>query len=456
MYGKVKTMATINFLYRSTKDESYLTLRLLHRHGNKDFVFSSRIKYRVEKEYWKLHNTKSRTPQIINKQIKVNEDLKAIRNHILEEFDLSWSVDLISNDWLKSKISNFYNPESDNKTETNVLYWINHIIENSHKIRNAKGGKGLSYNRLKAYKSLGTKFKEYQNRTQLRVEDLTKKEFYKFYDWLFDVQDYSDSTATKLSTDLQAVVRYAKLKEIKIANDFDLVKFDKVKTYDDDMDVITLSITDIEKIESLELTNESLINARKWLILGCFTGQRGTDLTTRVIAENFIDTQKGLMISIKQTKGNKKVLIPVLPRVKEILEIGLPYKISTQQLNKKIKIVCNKAEVKEMVMGKKVDSVTKRNVKKLRPKYEYIGTHTGRRTFATLHYNKIPLGDIRRVTGHSSEATLMIYINQSDDQHVDVFNDYYRLLEDKKQATLDNDDIYMEKLIQAQVGIKEV
>ncbi len=109
-----------------------------------------------------------------------------------------------------------------------------------------------------------------------------------------------------------------------------------------------------------------------------------------------------------------------------------------------------------MVMGKKVDSVTKRNVKKLRPKYEYIGTHTGRRTFATLHYNKIPLGDIRRVTGHSSEATLMIYINQSDDQHVDVFNDYYRLLEDKKQATLDNDDIYMEKLIQAQVGIKEV
>ncbi len=50
----------------------------------------------------------------------------------------------------------------------------------------------------------------------------------------------------------------------------------------------------------------------------------------------------------------------------------------------------------------------------------------------------------------------MIYINQSDDQHVDVFNDYYRLLEDKKQATFDNDDIYMEKLIQAQVGIKEV
>jgi integrase len=115
-----------------------------------------------------------------------------------------------------------------------------------------------------------------------------------------------------------------------------------------------------------------------------------------------------------------------LPKTKEILESGLPYKISTQKLNKHIKTICKEAGVDDMILGNKVNSTTKRNVKKLRPKYEYIGTHTGRRTFATLHYNKIPTSVIMKVTGHSRESNLITYINQSTDEHLDVFNDYYK------------------------------
>lgn len=384
----------------------------------------------IDSNDWQTKNNLPKQTTSGNKLLTV--ELSKLSTKILEDFNAANSNGVeVSKDWLKHKVDVFYNRVSENKTETNVLYWIAYIIENSHKIKNAKGAKGLSYNRLKAYRGLVVNFKEYIQHDSLKIENLTKIEFNKFYDWLIDVKKYSDSTATKKATDLQAVVRYAKSKEVKIANDFHLVKFDKVATYDEDMDVITLSLIDIEKIENLELANESLINARKWLILACFTGQRGTALTTRVIAENFINTSKGLMISIKQIKGNKKVLIPVLPRVKEILEIGLPYKISTQQLNLHIKTICKGAKIDEMIMGNKIDSVAKRNVKKLRPKYEYIGTHTGRRTFATLHYNKIPLGDIRKVTGHSKESTIMAYINQSDDQHVVAFNDYYSLLEKK-------------------------
>ena len=45
-------MATINFLFRSTKEEAPLTLRLLFRHNNKDFVFGASTKIKVTKEYW--------------------------------------------------------------------------------------------------------------------------------------------------------------------------------------------------------------------------------------------------------------------------------------------------------------------------------------------------------------------------------------------------------------------
>ena len=50
-------MATINFLFRSTKEEAPLTLRLLFRHNNADYVFGSNTKLIVSKEYWtKQHN----------------------------------------------------------------------------------------------------------------------------------------------------------------------------------------------------------------------------------------------------------------------------------------------------------------------------------------------------------------------------------------------------------------
>ena len=45
-------MATINFLFRSTKEEAPLTLRLLFRHNDVDYVFGSTIKLNVKKEYW--------------------------------------------------------------------------------------------------------------------------------------------------------------------------------------------------------------------------------------------------------------------------------------------------------------------------------------------------------------------------------------------------------------------
>jgi len=79
-----------------------------------------------------------------------------------------------------------------------------------------------------------------------------------------------------------------------------------------------------------------------------------------------------------------------------------------------------------MVMGRIQDRDTKRGVKKMRPKHNYISTHIGRRTFANIHYGKLPTPLIMRVTGHSKESTFLSYINQSDNSHIDTFLDYYK------------------------------
>ena len=78
-------MATINFLYRSTKDEANLILRLLFRHDGNDNVLAVNTKLSVSKYYWtKQHDIKKpKELTVINKQYEGIEELHKIEKHVL-------------------------------------------------------------------------------------------------------------------------------------------------------------------------------------------------------------------------------------------------------------------------------------------------------------------------------------------------------------------------------------
>ena len=89
-------MASVVFLYRSTKDKSFLTLRILHRFEGKDFVLASKTRVEVEKSYWnKKHKTNSKDISVINNQTQINNELNKITNYILGEFNKSSAPDLL-------------------------------------------------------------------------------------------------------------------------------------------------------------------------------------------------------------------------------------------------------------------------------------------------------------------------------------------------------------------------
>lgn len=432
-------MATIRYQLQSKSSNAPIYLRLSL---NRTKSIKRKTGLFINPKEW---SAKTGLPkQTIGTNKNLTTELRNLETSILHEINsANTNGEDINGDWLIYKIDTHFGRIKDDESIQKVTYWINYIIDNAHTRLNGKKSYGLSESRIKSYKGLLNSFIEFQDTKAYLIKDLSKRKFEDFKKWLFTVQKYPPATAIKKLTDLQAVVKEAKENNIEIAKDYDKVKFQTVSTYDDDEDVISLTEEEIEKIENANLESEALINARKWLILACYTGQRGTHLTSRIIESNFIKRGHGLVISAKQIKGNKPVLIPVLPKTKEIFENGLPYKISTQKLNKHIKTICKIAEIDEPTMGKKQEScmingIKKfRKVKKARPKYEYIATHTGRRTFATLHYKKLPTPVIMSVTGHTKESTFLKYIGQVTDSHIDDFNAFYKTKSENEKPHLE-------------------
>ena len=124
-------MATVNFLYRSTKENAHLTLRLLFRHDNKDFVFGVSTKLEVSKHYWTKEHTQKRPKDIdiANRQLEVNKELNNIENHILSAFR-DVEVEVISKEWLQQQVELYYNPPQKQKgIPTNLIDYIDFYLD---------------------------------------------------------------------------------------------------------------------------------------------------------------------------------------------------------------------------------------------------------------------------------------------------------------------------------------
>ena len=123
-------MATVNFLYRSTKDKANLHLRLLYRFNETDFVFGANTKYEVSKLYWsKQHKIKSKDILVSNKQTEVNNELNKIENHVLNAFN-TVNTDEVNKEWLQTQIDYYYNPPQEaEQLPTELLKYFDYFIE---------------------------------------------------------------------------------------------------------------------------------------------------------------------------------------------------------------------------------------------------------------------------------------------------------------------------------------
>lgn len=406
-------MATVNFLYRSTKDKSNLVLRLLYRFDNTDFVFGAKTQFEVSKHYWtKQHKKKSKDIDITNLQTETNTELNKIENHILKAFN-SVSPDLVNKDWLQTQIDFYYNPpKQPNKAPTNLIDYIDFYIECR---RNEL--KETSIKKFNVIKRKLERFEEYRKKQILikEINDSFKEEFVDYQ----KKQLYSKNTRQREFVFIKTFCKHAKIKGVEVSPELESLSLKR----DESIEKIYLTFEDLGKIENIskDKLTDSLDNTKDWLIISCYTGQRISDFMRFTDKQIRIEDGKQLL-EFTQKKTGKLTTIPVHPKVIEILNKRngkFPYPISDQKYNDYIKEVCKLAELNEPTKGSKIietepESGIYRKKTDTYKKWELVTSHIGRRSMATNFYGKIPTSYLINITNHATESQFLSYVGKSN------------------------------------------
>lgn len=190
---------------------------------------------------------------------------------------VSDGIDL-TGDWLQFQIDLFNNKKPKLELDKLTEYTQKYIDEAPYK-ENGKKGTGLSKGRVQNLKLFKNTIERYELEVFSKKSILIKNinllfvENYKI--WLF-AQKYSINYVGKNIANIKTICLDAQKNDFEI---FSQVKNIKVISESKEPEnIIILSEAEQDKIKDAKLIRESLINARKWLLLGCLIVQRGGDL----------------------------------------------------------------------------------------------------------------------------------------------------------------------------------
>jgi integrase len=408
-------MATVNFLYRSKKDIAFLNIRLLFRQNEKDYVLGAKSKIEVSKYYWEKQHSSTRLKDIgiKNKQSDTLEEIRKIEKCILNAFNET-TVDGSDKKWLQNQMDYYYNPRSsDSKKipETLIEYIEFYIKCRKHEIKPA------SEKKFNVIKHKMQRMQLHYGKTFF-IKDINedfKRDFVAYY----ENENYSQNTTHRELVLIKTFCNHAKYNGIETHLQLANLKLKREK-----ISHIHLTFEELEIIDSTKYDFDYLINAKDWLIISCYSGQRISDFMRFTKSMIRVEDGKSL-IEFTQRKTGKIMTVPLHKKVLEILDKrngDFPRKISDQKYNEYIKEVCKLAKINENVIGKKQMNIEEddekdsiiRSVTNTYQKHQLVTSHIGRRSFATNFYGIIPTSFLIYVTGHSSEVMFLNYIGKSN------------------------------------------
>lgn len=424
-------MATIRFILQSKKNPANIYLRLSI---NRTTVIKRKTGFVINPDKW---SNKTNLPLPSDETLKnLKANLGKLSTHI--ELSLNSAIskgEEISGDWLQNEIDTFQGKKKPSDIDRLVNYCQYYIDTLPYK-EYPSGKKGVVSGTIQKYKTLKIKISEFEKsqRKKFYIKDVGLKFRNDLVKYFSEVDKLNGNTTGRYIKFLKTICLDAKKNGIEVNP-----QLDHIKGFTEKASKVFLSFDELEIIEKKTYTRPSLENAKDWLIIGSYSGQRVSDLlkltTDNIKIVKDIRTGKNReFIELVQQKTGKRVSIPVHKKVKAILtkrDGHFPNRISDQKFNLHIKDVCKLAGIDELIEGGKVDKKINRKVNGSYPKYELITSHICRRSFATNFYGIIPTSQLIGVTAHSTERQFLEYIGKTDTDYAMMLADSWEKLENR-------------------------
>lgn len=366
-------------------------------------------------------------------------ELEKLRIAITDNFNIDEPAGVeISGDWLQRQINSFFGKADLVDLDILTNYIQKYINEAPFK-KNAKKGLGLSTGRvqnLKLFKNTILKYEdEILKGKSVLIKNINLQFLEQYKMWMFG-KGYSTNYVGKNIANFRTICIDAGKNDIDIS--VQVKNFEGISESREPEDIITLSEDEQQEIKNAELFREALINARKWLLLGCLIGQRAGDLLN-ITDKNIKEIAGVKIIELKQQKTAKLVAIPLLPEALDIIKEGLPYKISLSRFNEYIKDVCKAAGIDKPTKARIKEKKGTPHKKDIFPKWQVISSHVCRRSFCTNFYGRIPTPVLMNISAHGTERVFLNYIGKTTYDNAFQMVEYFNKLapRTKEQPTME-------------------
>lgn len=334
-------------------------------------------------------------------------------------------------DWLELEIDKQLHPEKyvskiESTVPDTVLAYIRYFNENIDNRKDRNTGRLISSNTKKQYITTEKhvmKFAEYQKKSEYLFNEINQKFYDDFVEYLTN-KEYTVKTRRGAVVDekqqytINSVGKYIRALKVMISSanntDADVSKF---RVFNEDVDNAYLDETELQQLKDYDFSDSPhLDRVRDWFLLLAWTGSRFSDLQ-KINPANI----KNGMIRYNQQKTGIKVVIPLHPVVSDILEkysYQIPEPISNQKFNDYIKYVCQAAKIDNVETVNR--TIGGKTVSETAPKYSFVSSHTGRRSFCTNMYLRgLDTLTIRSTSGHKTEKSFLKYIKVSEEEHAE-------------------------------------
>lgn len=414
MCSNVQSMATIKFQLQSKSSSAPIYCRL-SLSGSK--YLKRKTGLTCNPQQWSKAKGLPIDRDTETKQLK--EKLQNLSSFIIKALNRDNSEGVVlDGEWLSTVIDSHFGRKAPEQLDYLTTYAQHFVDGLPYKVTEV-GGLGVSLSTQKKYKSILNKLKDFEahkkKRYLLKQVDLKfRSELIKY---LAEVDGLANNTIGRYIKFVKTFVLDAQKNGHEVNPQIHDFKGFTVKAAK-----VTLSFDELDHLKNTTFQDCNLEAAKDWLIIGCYTGQRVSDLL-RMNSRMITEYSGYPFIVITQQKTGKTVQIPVHREVKAILEKRNDRfppvwsgnaESNTTIFNRYLKRLCELAKMNAPTEGTLFDPETKRSQFGKFPKWKLVSSHICRRSFATNFYAdpKYPTPLLMNITAHATEKMFLEYIGK--------------------------------------------